>query len=115
MADDGGSSGRLRRIDFGTSMLFGAVYASALFLVVTGFALDPSGCGGRFQAACSGGTYWRLGVGFGLIVVVAPGLHKVVPSVPFDQGVGRSAGVAALLLGATLGVALTMLVGHMAG
>ncbi|MFD7771303.1 hypothetical protein [Streptomyces sp. NPDC059787] len=89
-------------------MLFGAVYASALFLVVTGFAVEPSGCGGRFHASCSGGTYWRLGVGFGLIAVVAPVLHKIVPSVPFEQGIGRTAAVTALVSGATAGIALTL-------
>lgn len=89
-------------------MLFGAVYASALFLIVTGFAAEPGGCGGRFQAACSGGTYWRLGIGFGLVAVVAPVLYKVVPSVPLEQGVGRTAGVTALVLGATAGIALTL-------
>ncbi|MDV5143773.1 hypothetical protein R1T08_05660 [Streptomyces sp. SBC-4] len=92
------------------TMLFGAVYASALFLVVTGFTVEPSGCGGRFHASCSGGTYWRLGVGFGLIAVVAPVLYKVVPSVPFEQGVGRTAGIIALVSGATAGIALTLAV-----
>ncbi|MEU0368846.1 hypothetical protein ABZ070_01040 [Streptomyces sp. NPDC006283] len=100
----------MRRIDFGVTVLFGAVYASALFLVVTGFSVEPSGCGGRFHASCSGATYWRLGVGFGLIAVVAPVLHKVVPSVPFEQGVGRRTAVAALVLGATTGIALTLAV-----
>lgn len=96
-------------------MLFGGVYAGALLLVVTGFAVEPSGCGGRFQASCSGGTYWRLGIGFGLILVVAPVLHKVVPSVPFEQGVGRAAAVTALLLGATVGVALALMAVRMTG
>ncbi|GAA1568916.1 hypothetical protein GCM10009678_59630 [Actinomadura kijaniata] len=50
MAGDGGSSRRARRVDFGTTMLFGAVYAGALFLVVTGFAVEPSGCGGALPA-----------------------------------------------------------------
>ncbi|MEU9998357.1 hypothetical protein [Streptomyces sp. NPDC050848] len=90
------------------TVLFGAVYASALFLVVTGFAVDPSGCGGRFRGSCSGETFWRLGFGFGLIVLVAPVLHKVVPSVPYEQGVGRAATITAMALGAAAGVALTM-------
>lgn len=107
MAGDGDSSGRARLVDFGIVMLFGAVYASALFLVVTGFTVEPSGCGGRFRASCSGGTYWRLGFGFGLILLVAPVLHRVVPSVPIEQGVGRTAAVTALALGATVGIALT--------
>ncbi|HEY9369200.1 hypothetical protein [Streptomyces sp.] len=55
-------------------------------------------------------TYWQLGVGFGLIAVVAPALHKVVPSVPFEQGVGRAAAITALVLGATAGIALTLAV-----
>ncbi|MFF5933404.1 hypothetical protein [Streptomyces sp. NPDC012508] len=110
MAGDGNSSARARGIDFGVTMLFGAVYASALFLVVTGFTVEPSGCGGRFHASCSGGTYWRLGVGFSLVAVVAPVLHKVVPSVPFEQGVGRTAAITALVSGATAGIALTLAV-----
>jgi hypothetical protein len=89
-------------------MLFGAVYASALFLVVTGFAVEPTGCGGRFHASCSGGTYWRLGVGFGLIAVVAPVLHKVTPSVPLEQGVGQASAITALLSGATVGITVTL-------
>lgn len=93
-------------------MLFGAVYASALFLVATGFTVEPSGCGGRFSASCSGGTYGRLGVGFGLMLLVAPVLHKVVPSVPYEQGVGRAATIAAMALGAAAGVALTMVSVH---
>ncbi|WAZ26222.1 hypothetical protein STRCI_007776 [Streptomyces cinnabarinus] len=115
VAGAGDSSGRARRVDFGTTMLFGAVYASALFLLVTGFAVEPSGCGGRFHGSCAGETYWRLGVGFGLIVVVAPVVHKIVPSVPFEQGVGRPAAVTALLLGATVGVALTAMAAGTAG
>ncbi|MFF6772027.1 hypothetical protein ACFY8W_00490 [Streptomyces sp. NPDC012637] len=89
-------------------MLFGAVYASALFLVVAGFTGEPSGCGGRFHADCSGETYWRLGVGFALILLVAPALHKIVPNIPIEQGVGRTAAVAALVLGAIAGIALAM-------
>jgi len=108
MAGDSDSSGRARRVDFGVVVLFGAVYASALFLVVTGFTVEPSGCGGRFRSSCAGETYWRLGVGFGLIVLVAPVLHKVVPSVAIEQGVGRTMAVAALALGATVGIALTV-------
>ncbi|MET9434467.1 hypothetical protein [Streptomyces sp. NPDC006551] len=100
----------MRRIDFGVTTLFGAVYASALFLIVTGFTVEPSGCGGRFQAACSAEIYWRLGVGFGLIAVVGPALYKVVPNIPFDQGVGQKAAITALLLGATAGIALTLAV-----
>ncbi|MFF8607142.1 hypothetical protein ACF06X_14475 [Streptomyces sp. NPDC015346] len=115
MASDGSSSGRARRVDFATVTLFGAVYASALFLIVTGFVVEPSGCGGRFQAPCSGESYWRLGLGFGLIAVVGPVLHKVVPSVPFEQGVGRPAAVTAMLLGATVGIALTVMAFRMAG
>ncbi|MFF5390392.1 hypothetical protein ACFY5H_18875 [Streptomyces sp. NPDC013012] len=110
MAGDGISSARARRIDFAVTMLFGAVYASALFLVVTGFTVEPSGCGGRFHASCSGGLYWRLGVGFSLMAVVAPVLHKVVPSVPFEQGVGRTGAITALVLGATAGITLTLAV-----
>ncbi|MGW6569093.1 hypothetical protein [Streptomyces sp. NPDC054975] len=94
------------------TMLLGALYAGALFLVVTGFAVEPGGCGGRFQAACAGGTFWRLGIGFGLVAVVAPVLHKVVPSVPFEQGVGRTAAITALLLGGAAGVTLTLAVFH---
>ncbi|MFG3506856.1 hypothetical protein ACGF5F_15230 [Streptomyces sp. NPDC047821] len=71
--------------------------------------------GGRFRDACAGGTYGRLGVGFGLIVVVAPLLHKVLPSVPFEQGVGRAVGVAALLMGAVTGVALAVVALRLAG
>ncbi|KDN81286.1 hypothetical protein [Kitasatospora cheerisanensis] len=96
----------MRRVDFGVTALFGAVYAAGLFLVVSGFADEPGGCGGRFRAACAGETYWRLGLGFGLHVVVAPVLHKLVPSVPFEQGVGRAAAVAALVLGAAVGLVL---------
>ncbi|MEV4944559.1 hypothetical protein [Streptomyces sp. NPDC053755] len=107
MARGDNSSTRLRRVDFGVTTLFGAVYASALFLVVTGFTVEPSGCGGRFQAACSAGIYWRLGVGFGLAAVVGPVLFKVLPNVPFEQGVGRRAALAAMSLGATAGIALT--------
>lgn len=106
-ASDG--SGRARRVDFGVVMLFAAVYASALFLVVTAFTVEPTGCGGRFRASCSGQTYWRVGVGFGLILLVAPVLHKVVPSVPIEQGVGRTAAVTALALGAMVGIGLTLL------
>ncbi|MFE0674182.1 hypothetical protein [Streptomyces sp. NPDC058867] len=109
------SAGRARRIDFGITMLFGGLYAGALFLVVTGFTVEPSGCGGRFQASCAGETCWRLGIGFGLLLVVAPGLHRVVPSVPFEQGVGRVTGVVALLVGALAGVALTVMVSGLAG
>ncbi|MFF8873303.1 hypothetical protein [Streptomyces massasporeus] len=108
MAGDSNSSGRARHVDFGVTMLFGALYASASFLVVTGFAVDPSGCGGRFHASCSGGTYWRLGVGFSLIAVVAPALHKIAPSVPFEQGVGRTGTITALVLGSAAGIALTL-------
>ncbi|MFG2331721.1 hypothetical protein ACGFMM_19065 [Streptomyces sp. NPDC048604] len=110
MAGDGNSSRRVRQVDAGVTVLFGAVYASALVLIVTGFAVEPSGCGGRFQASCASEIYWRLGVGFGLIAVVAPVLHKVVPSVPFEQGVGGRAGIAALVSGATAGIALTLAV-----
>ncbi|GAA2432429.1 hypothetical protein [Streptomyces lavendulocolor] len=110
MARGGNSAARVRRIDFGVTTLFGAVYANALFLVVTGFAVEPSGCGGRFQAACSAGTYWRLGVGFSLIAVVGPVLYKVVPNIPFEEGVGRRAAITALLVGATAGIALTLAV-----
>ncbi|MFJ5830827.1 hypothetical protein [Streptomyces sp. NPDC093089] len=91
------------------------LYAGALFLVVTGFAVEPSGCGGRFQASCSGDTYWRLGIGFGLVVLAAPVLRKVVPSVPFEQGVGRTAPVTALLAGAAVGVALAVTAFRLAG
>jgi uncharacterized BrkB/YihY/UPF0761 family membrane protein len=110
MAVGGNSSARVRRVDFCVTMLFGAVYASALFLVVSGFAVEPDGCGCRFQAPCSGGTYWRIGVGFGLIAVVAPVLYKVVPNVPLEQGVGRASAITAMVLGATAGIALTLAV-----
>ncbi|MFF8828145.1 hypothetical protein [Streptomyces sp. NPDC015131] len=108
VAGGGNGSGRTRRVDFGVTMLFGAVYAGALFLVVTGFSVEPGGCGGRFAASCSGETYWRLGAGFGLLAVVAPVLHKVVPSVPYEEGVGRAATVTALVVGAAAGIALTV-------
>ncbi|MGC0329878.1 hypothetical protein RKD23_002868 [Streptomyces sp. SAI-170] len=108
MPGDGYDSGRARRVDFAVTALFGAVYAAALFLVVTGFSAEPGGCGGRFRAACAGGTYARLGAGFGLVLLVAPVLHKVVPSVPHEQGVGRWAAVAALVTGAATGIALTV-------
>lgn len=110
MAGDGGGSGRARRVDFCVTMLFGAVYAAALFLLVTGFAGEPGGCGGRFQDSCAGGTYTRLGVGFGLVAVVAPVLHKVMPGVPFEEGVGRAGAVTALVSGAAAGIALTVAV-----
>ncbi|MFF9912269.1 hypothetical protein [Streptomyces sp. NPDC013457] len=99
----------MKRVDFGVTVLFGAVYAGALFLLVTGFTVEESGCGGRFRPSCSGGTYARLGVGFGLMLLVAPVLHKVVPSVPYEEGVGRAATIAAMVLGAAVGVALSML------
>jgi hypothetical protein len=107
--DDGDRSGRTRRVDFAVTALFGAVYAAALFLVVTGFTAESGACGGRFGAACAGGTYARLGAGFGLILV-APVLGKVVPSVPVEQGVGRAAAVAALVTGAAAGIAVTVVV-----
>ncbi|WP_395358669.1 hypothetical protein ACHGLA_02235 [Streptomyces sp. YH02] len=112
MAGDGTRFGREWRLDLWTSLLFGAVYAGALFLIVTGFTVEPSGCGGRFDSACAGGTYARLGVGFGLVFVGAPLLHKVVPSVPYEKGVGRATGAAALLLGAAAGIALAALAAH---
>ncbi|MET8504342.1 hypothetical protein ABZV60_06795 [Streptomyces sp. NPDC004787] len=103
------SARRVRRVDFAVTVLFGAVYAGALFLVVTGFAGGSGGCGGRFQAGCAAETYARLGVGFGLVLVVAPVLHKIVPDIPYDQGVGRAAGIAALVTGAAAGIAVTAL------
>ena len=99
---------RDRRVDFWSSVLFGAVYAGALFFVVTGFGVGSDGCGGRFRSSsCSAETYGRLGVGFGLILLLAPALHRVVPSVPPERGVGRAAGIAALAAGAAAGVALS--------
>ncbi|MET9541642.1 hypothetical protein ABZY16_29755 [Streptomyces sp. NPDC006553] len=112
MTGDGTRFGRDRRLDLGTSLLYGAVYAAALFLIVTGFTAEPGGCGGRFDSACSGGTYARLGVGFGLVLIVAPLLHKVVPSVPYEKGVGRGTGIAALMVGAAVGIALAALAAH---
>ncbi|WP_418961076.1 hypothetical protein [Streptomyces tritici] len=109
---DGSTSRRLRRVDFAVTTLFGAVYGSALFLIVAGFAVEPSGCGGRFQESCSAEISWRLGVGFGLIALVAPLLHKLVPNIPFDQGVGRAAAIAALTSGAASGTALAWAVLH---
>ncbi|MFJ8648240.1 hypothetical protein ACIRNI_19250 [Streptomyces sp. NPDC093546] len=99
---------RVRRVDFGVTALFAAVYGAALFLVVTSFTVEPGGCGGRFREACSGEAYWRFGVGFGLVFLVAPVLYKVVPNIPLEEGVGRTAAVAAMVVGALAGIALTM-------
>ncbi|WPO69416.1 hypothetical protein [Streptomyces sp. KN37] len=41
---------------------------------------------------------------------MAPVLSKAVPSVPLEQDVGRRAAVAAMVLGAAAGIALTMVV-----
>lgn len=103
MSEDA-SVGRDRIVDFGVQLAFGAGYASALYLVITGFAADPDGCGGRFQSACAAQMYWRIGPGFGMAFVVAPVLHKVLPDIPFDRGTGRAAGIAALLLGGACGL-----------
>lgn len=103
----GDTGRRERRLDAVASVVFGAIYVSALHLVVTGFAADPDGCGGRFQGACTAGTYARLGAGFGLVAVVAPLLHRLLPDVPYDRGLGRAASIAALLLGGAAGLALT--------
>ncbi|MGW4648674.1 hypothetical protein [Kitasatospora sp. NPDC004289] len=108
MTGIGAGPGRAKRLDLACTVRFGALYAAGAALVVTGFAVEPSGCGGRFRASCTGAAYWRLGIGFGLVVVVAPLLHKLLPSVPFEQGVGRAAGVAALLSGAAAGVGLVL-------
>ncbi|CAL9542027.1 hypothetical protein [Streptomyces sp. enrichment culture] len=109
MPGDGDRSRRARRVDFAVTALFGAVYAAALFLGVTGFAAESGACGGRFGAPCAGSTYARIGVGFGL-VLVAPVLAKIVPDVPLEQGIGRAAAVAALVTGAAAGIAVTVVV-----
>ncbi|MCL7424862.1 hypothetical protein [Streptomyces sp. YS415] len=109
MASGVNSDARTRRLDFCVTMLFGAVYASALFLIVTSFAVESSGCGGRFYSPCPGETYWRIGAGFSLIAV-APVLSKVVPNIPFEQGVGRASAITAMVLGALAGIALTLAV-----
>ncbi|MFJ9434095.1 hypothetical protein ACIRQY_31185 [Streptomyces sp. NPDC101490] len=106
MASGGDGTGRTRRVGPGVTALYGALYVSALFLLVTGFLMEPAGCGSRANPSCSAETNWRLGVGFGLIFVGGPVLHKLLPGTPLGRGTSRKAAVAALLLGSAIGVAL---------
>ncbi|ORT58054.1 hypothetical protein [Streptomyces sp. CB03238] len=103
-----GSAGE-RATEFGVTAGYSAIYVGALYLIVTGFAVDPSGCGGRFQRPCEAETYWRIGLGFGLPFVVAPVLYKVLPDTPVNGGAGRAASIAALLFGAVAGIGLSEL------